>query len=247
MNIKIISLVGLVLIGGAFGWFLNEIEHPATADTSPLTATTSVVPASIDANDFVSMRPAITALPQETLSNKERDGLIFMREEEKLARDVYTVLFEKWGVQIFSNIAQSEQTHTEAVRTILTKYNIEDPVTDDSIGVFEDDSLATLYSSLTTQGSESLEDALTVGGIIEDLDIRDLQNQIALTDNADIKLVYENLLRGSRNHLRSFAAQLTARGSTYTPEYITQSEFETITNSPKETGSGNSNRGWGKN
>ncbi len=251
MNIKIISLLALLIVGGAMGWFLNGIqdtkEVPFETKTTPLepqelTAVTS-------ATDFVSIRPAIAALPEQTLSDEERSGLIFMREEEKLARDVYSVLYDKWGLQIFSNIAQSEQTHTEAVRTILTKYNIADPVTDDTIGVFVNSDLQKLYTDLTTRGSVSLEEALTVGALIEDLDIADLQKQIALTDNDDIKLVYENLMRGSRNHLRSFVSQLSSRGVTYTPQYITRSEFDTIIASEQETGSGGGNggRGWGKN
>ena len=56
-------------------------------------------------------------------------------------------------------------------------------------------------------------------------------------------------MRGSRNHLRSFVSQLTARSTTYTPQYISQSEFDTIIASAQETGSGGENgvRGWGKN
>ncbi len=251
MNIKIISLLGLLIVGGAMGWFLNGIQ-----DTKEVPIETKTTPSELQelavvtsASDFVSIRPAIASLPEQTLSDEERSGLVFMREEEKLARDVYSVLYDKWGVQIFSNIAQSEQTHTEAVRTILTKYNITDPVTDDTIGIFVNSDLQKLYTDLTAQGTISIEEALTVGAFIEDLDIADLQKQIAQTDNDDIKLVYENLMRGSRNHLRSFVSQLTNRGVTYEPKYITQSEFDTIIASPQETGSGGGSggRGWGKN
>ncbi len=251
MNIKIIGLLSLMVTAGTVGWFLNGIqdtrEVPIEIKATPSEPQEIAVVTS--ATDFVSVRPAVAALPDQTLSDEERSGLVFMREEEKLARDVYSVLYDKWGLQIFSNIAQSEQTHTEAVRTILTKYNITDPVTDDTIGVFVNTDLQKLYTDLTTRGSVSLEEALTVGALIEDLDIADLQKQITLTDNDDIKLVYENLMRGSRNHLRSFVSQLSSRGVTYTPQYITQSEFDTIIASEQETGSGGGNggRGWGKN
>ncbi|MFN3693095.1 MAG: DUF2202 domain-containing protein [Candidatus Paceibacteria bacterium] len=250
MNIKIISLLSLLITGGAMGWFLNGIQD--TKEVSIETKTTppeqQEVAVVANAADFVSIRPAVAALPEQTLSDEERSGLIFMREEEKLARDVYSVLYDKWELQFFSNIAQSEQTHTEAVRTILTKYNISDPVTDDTIGIFVNSDLQKLYADLTTRGLVSLEEALTVGAHIEDLDISDLQKQIALTDNDDIKLVYENLMRGSRNHLRAFTSQLTTRGETYTPKYITQSEFDTIIASEQETGSGRGNNGrsWGE-
>ena len=65
-----------------------------------------------NAADFVSVRPAITSLPEQTISEEERSGLIFMREEEKLARDVYSVLYDKWGMQIFSILLKvNRHTH----------------------------------------------------------------------------------------------------------------------------------------
>jgi hypothetical protein len=251
MNIKIFGIAGLLIIVGTVGWLLQGTDSPATAEVSKETKNTPVETQSLtvatNVADFVSVRPTVAVLPEQILSNEERDGLIFMREEEKLARDVYSVLYDKWGLQIFSNIAQSEQTHTEAVRTILVKYNITDPVKDDSIGVFTNNAFEVLYKDLTAQGLTSLEDALIVGARIEDLDIADLQKQIALTNNDDITLVYENLMRASRNHLRAFVSQLTSRGGTYVPQYITQSEFDTIIASMQETGSEGGGRGWGKN
>lgn len=210
------------------------------------------------AQDFVSMRPAISDLPSEPLSQEEIDSLLLMREEEKLARDVYQTLYEKWGLQIFTNIAQSEQTHAEAVRDLLEKYDIADPVADDTIGAFVNSDMQKLYTELVAKGEASEVAALTVGATIEDLDIKDLQDLIAKTDNQDIAMVYENLTRGSRNHLRSFTKQLTMRGETYIPQYISQADYDTILGSTRETGVGggeqnggsrgqhsSGNRGWG--
>lgn len=245
MATKILGLILVLTAGGAMGWMINNGDVGQIPKQQELT-NSQEVPHTTEAADFVSTRPEVASLPQEALSNQEREGLIFMREEEKLARDVYSTLYEKWGLQIFSNIAQSEQTHTEAVRNLLTKYDITDPVADDSVGVFVNSDLQKLYTELTARGNKSIEEALTVGALIEDLDIADLQKQLALTDNADIKLVYENLMRGSRNHLRSFVSQLTTRDSTYNPQYITEAEFDTIITSGRETGS-SGGRGWGKN
>jgi hypothetical protein len=249
MTIKIISLLGLVIIGGLMGWYVHGIggTEETVTETKNVMSGKQELPTVTNATDFVSIRPAIASLPEQTISDEERNGLILMREEEKLARDVYSVLYDTWGMQIFSNIAQSEQTHTEAVKTILTKYNITDPVTDDTIGVFVNNDLQKLYIDLIAQGTISAEEALIVGARIEDLDIADLQKLLSKTDNDDIKLVYENLMRGSRNHLRSFVSQLTSKGVTYTPNYITQSDFEAIMLSAQETGAGSGGRGWGKN
>jgi len=234
---KILSLlITTLFIGGFTGWFLNS-EQPQNnqqhTSTEPLVFEEDSLPV---AKDFVSLRPELNDLPIESLSEAELAGLLYMREEEKLARDVYLTLYDIWGLQIFSNIAQSEQTHTEAMRDLLVKYNVADPVTDNSVGVFTNQELQNLYNQLTTQGVISLEEALTVGVIIEELDIRDIQAEINQTDNADIVLVYENLLRGSRNHLRSFMSQLESQGGTYEPQYISITEFDQIKASDKETG-----------
>jgi len=178
----------------------------------------------------------VNALPLETLSADERSSLLYMREEEKLARDVYLFLYNQWGTLIFQNIANSEQVHMDAVLHLLNRYSITDPVGNNAPGVFNDVTLQALYMQLTTQGSLSRIEAMRVGATIEDLDIYDLKNALVKVDNQDITLVYNNLMKGSRNHLRSFYSNLLSLGGTYTAQYITQAEFDAIVNSPKETG-----------
>ena len=70
------------------------------------------------------------------LTDSEKYWLTYMREEEKLARDVYIFLYDKWGSQIFNNISVSEQTHMDAIKTLLDRYGIPDPVADKGPGVF---------------------------------------------------------------------------------------------------------------
>ncbi|MFN5310551.1 MAG: DUF2202 domain-containing protein [Candidatus Kapaibacterium sp.] len=179
----------------------------------------------------------INAYPKEPLSVDEISSLQWMREEEKLAHDVYIVLYSKWNVNIFTNIAYSEQIHTSAVLTLLNKYEISDPVGSNGVGVFSDTTLQNLYVQLVAQGNISVEEAFKVGATIEDLDIFDLNNRITKVDNQDIKFVYQNLMKGSRNHIRSFYSQIISYGGTYTARFISQSELEAIINSPKEMGS----------
>lgn len=250
---SIIALLVALSAGGIGGWSLGtQATLAPQTDIQQTVEHTEIIPV---AEDFLSLRPALANLPAETLSEAEENGLIFMREEEKLARDVYSTLYDAWGLKIFTNIAQSEQTHTEAIRDLLTKYKINDPVVDDTVGVFTNPELQTLYDSLVMRGEASLEEALIVGALIEELDIRDLQSEIDMSDNQDIDLVYENLLRGSRNHLRAFMKQLDKRDVEYDPQYISGSEFERIIASDQETGrqaqpTGGSNQGtrqgWGQ-
>jgi len=139
------------------------------------------------------------------LSQEEIDGLIHMRIEEKLARDVYTVFGNLYNYRVFQNISISEQNHMNAIKRLLVKYNIEDPIVSDEIGVFPDPQFQQLYDQYITQGNVSLREALLVGVSIEELDISDLENQLTnVVDNPDIVRVYQNLKAASENHLAAF-------------------------------------------
>lgn len=165
---------------------------------------------------------------QGELNEVDKEALIFMREEEKLAHDVYLVMYELWGIPIFQNISGSEQSHTEAVKTLLDSYNVPDPASDER-GVFTNSDLQVLYDNLVAQGSQSLSDALLVGAAIEEIDILDLQERLAQTSNADIENVFTNLLKGSSNHLRAFTSTLmTQTGETYQPQFMSIDAYQAI-------------------
>jgi rhodanese-related sulfurtransferase len=190
----------------------------------------------VDKSDMVDGQKLISNNVKSILSDKEIKGLVQMREEEKLARDVYTTLGSIWGMKIFSNIASSEQTHTDAVKTVLLKYDIKDPVIDDTVGVFVSKDMQDLYNKLVAQGEMSLLDALIVGATVEDLDIRDLEILKKETKNQDILIVYENLQKGSRNHIRAFVKNIEANGGTYKPQYISDAEYRSIISTTQEKG-----------
>jgi len=162
------------------------------------------------------------------LTAEEESELVYMREEEKLARDVYLTLAEQWQLPIFGNIAGAEQRHTDAVKRVLDLYEVSDPVVDDTVGVFVNTDLAALYTVLVEKGSISLIDALEVGATIEDVDLFDLDHMLAIAVNDHVKLVGYNLAKGSRNHLRAFMRALTAQGGSYEPQYISQEAFDAI-------------------
>lgn len=183
------------------------------------------------------LRQWINNFPNESLSEAEIAGILFMREEEKLAHDVYSTLFDKWGTQVFYNIANSEQTHAEAVLRLIEKYNLEDPVGNAGIGIFQNTILQQLYTDLVSDGLYSLENALKVGAAIEEIDILDLETQLeTIVDNQDITYVYENLMKGSRNHLRAFVRNMDMRGIDYQPQYMETDDFNEIINGDIENG-----------
>lgn len=186
-------------------------------------------------------------LPREDLSEAETASLLLMREEEKLARDVYLTLGQTHDLPVFVNIPRAEQRHMDRVGDLLAKYEIADPITDDSIGRFGNPQLQTLYDDLVTKGQTSVTAALQVGATIEDLDLFDLQQALAeVVDNADITQVYANLAKGSRNHMRAFSAQLAAHDATYEAQHISAEEYAAIVASDWERGPAGQGLGRGK-
>lgn len=172
---------------------------------------------------------------QSSLSQVEQTDLLFMREEEKVARDVYLKLYESWRLAVFSNIASAEQSHMDALLKLLRTYRLPDPAAGNAIGEFTNPALQSLYDTLLEKGQLSALDALQVGGIIEETDMRDLAGAIDRSDNVDIDTTYESLLCGSRNHLRAFAHNLESMtGQPYTALVLTQEEVDVILNSPME-------------
>ena len=175
-----------------------------------------------------------TTLSAATLTPEEIDSLAYMREEEKLAMDVYNALYATWGTPVFDSIALSESAHTTAVLTLINQYSLPDPAATNPPGVYLDASLQALHDQLVAQGMSSEVEALRVGALIEETDIKDIRERMALTDEAPILKVYDNLLCGSRNHLRSFDRNLQMRGVDYTPVVISEAEWDAIASSPME-------------
>lgn len=182
-------------------------------------------------------------MPAQDVNDTEKAALSYMREEEKLAHDVYRTLYQKWNLRVFNNISNSESRHTAAVQSLLNKYQLTDPVQDDGIGIFANTELSGLYGTLVAQGEKSLKDALLVGCTIEDLDIADLNERIKETDNDDIRCVFENLKKGSENHMRAFMNQLKQNGGAYQAQYISQQELDAILQASSGSGFGRGGRG----
>ena len=194
-------------------------------------------------------------VPGEQTTDEQSD-LLQLREEEKLARDVYLTLHDEWGTPIFEMISGSEQRHMDAVGGLLDAYQIADPITDDSVGVFQNSVLASLYDELVAKGRQSEVDALAVGATIEDLDIFDIRAMRENTENSMVIDVYDSLECGSSNHLRAFTSQLSALNADYEPQYLSATDTQAILAADHEScgdgagqgnGSGNGNGAGGNN
>lgn len=235
MKTKINQRMMLSLLVGSIFLFASCTQQDALKTSKSTFG--SVIQVASDGSTTVLTNNLLAAFtPTSSLTDQELSTLLKMKEEEKLARDVYTAFKLKWNQPIFSNIANAEQRHLDAVITLLKFYNQPDTLIADP-GVFSSTDMTQLYQNLVSTGDASLANAYKVGLQIEEMDIKDLTDALAAKPNANIVMTFENLLKGSRNHLRAFNKQYTALGLVYVPQYITQDEFNAIVQSAMEQGS----------
>lgn len=168
----------------------------------------------------------VTVVPAP-ITSEEAATLLWMREEEKLARDVYQALYARWAQLEFQRIANSEQRHFDVLGKQLLQFGIADSALPAS-GVFSQPDLQALFDQMIFAGSQGYVQALTVGASIEDVDIADLIAAIDGTTNPALKRTYGNLLEGSKNHLRAFVSLLRSLGADYTPVHIDPALFAAI-------------------
>ncbi len=199
-SIALISLTGCT----------SETE---TASPAPSTSASASQDAAANSSEPATT-PKVTTQPKAPVVDKgiatadaTAEQLVYLIEEEKLARDVYSKMFELWGSKVFGNILKSEESHQSQVLAIMATRDIADPRSSEE-GVFKDAELQKLYDELIAKGSKSAVDAYEVGVAIEVLDIDDLTKMLATAKDADVIAMMENLRRGSENHLRAFNNQL---------------------------------------
>lgn len=195
-------LAGVVLLGGvgAGAFAITASQVPAASTATARQSTDSEI--SERAEDSESAEIEAT----EALRSID-EMLVYLAEEEKLAHDVYQVLGDLWGGQIFTNIQSSELSHQNQVSNLLTTFGIPDPRLAE-VGVFTNPDLQAFYDQLIAQGSQSATEAYKVGVLIEETDIADLQESIASTQDATIIGVLEQLKAASENHLRAFSRKI---------------------------------------
>lgn len=218
------SITLLVGCGGSSAADANPIASHAGQASASTTNSTGI------ASGSVTLQPLTAA---------ETDTLLFVREEEKMARDVYLTLYDKWGQQVFENIAtRSEQQHMDTMKLLIDSLGLTDPVVSDAVGDFTNTTIDGLYGQLVARGFTSYADALATGAFIEEFDINDLQEAIDETMDGTSQLAviqaYTNLMCGSRNHLRSFVNLIELTGVDYQAQVLPQSEVDLIMNTAAE-------------
>lgn len=176
-------------------------------------------------------------LPMEPAGRRERSDLRFIREQEKLTRDVHLSLYERWRHRAFRKAAFRERSHINWTLVLLQKYGLGDPAANLGVGVFTRADLQELYHDLTQLGAHSFGSGLTVAAALEEMNIYTFRMRaLRRTQNQDMRTLYQNLMRGARNNLRVFHRLMTQRGIEYEPAHLSVATYLEIVNSPRERG-----------
>lgn len=178
-----------------------------------------------------------------SLTRVQQEQLFRMREEEKLAHDVYVALGKSSGLQVFNNISKAESMHMRAIERLLSRSTSMPALPSLPPGTFSVPEIQLLYTDLVAAGNASPIAALSIGVKIEEMDIRDLQLLLSQNPPQQVAKVLQNLQRASGNHLRAFMGELNRLGGTYTPEFLDQQAFDNILNSSSVRGSSQFNSG----
>ncbi|MGW4064200.1 DUF2202 domain-containing protein [Amycolatopsis sp. NPDC004747] len=142
--------------------------------------------------------------PSGILSEAQRTALAANAEEEKLAHDLYTAFDARYDTVVFDRIAAAETAHLNAVRTLMSRYQVTDPTAGQAQGRFATPAVQATYDRLLAQGSASEAAALQVGRTVETTDITDLRKALDGLTAPDVQRVYRHLLMASQHHLAAF-------------------------------------------
>jgi hypothetical protein len=227
-------LGGVVVIAGLAAYLYQCESDPADMQEMETLAT------QVNATENAVLTPLCACLndyPVEKVSLVERNALIFMREEEKLSRDLAMQLDNNWKLRVFENIQKAEQHHMDAIACLMTKYQIPDPVGANPPGTFTNRELQQMYKTMLKEGLQSKQSALLVAAQMEDHDILNVNTLRATVNNEDILKVMDEINKGSRNHLRAYVRNLERyQKVVYRPTYISPEMYQQIINGPWEPG-----------
>ncbi len=134
-------------------------------------------------------------------------GLQFAREEERMARDLYQALADKYdGALPFSRITLSEQRHFDAVGALLDRYDVADPADGRKAGSYADATLQNLYDGWLADGRSRSTRPTTSAWPWRSATSPTSRARSSRASRADVTQVFTALLNGSQHHLAAFEA-----------------------------------------
>lgn len=177
---------------GGYGGYGLETEDdclPVYGDESAYPAYT---PTTADLTLSVSGYGSAGAAADTNLSLA--DMLTYAIQDEYAARAEYEAILDSYGtVRPFSNILRAEETHIDTLLPLFTEYGITAPADEGAARAALPDNLTSAYQ--TGVNAEVTNIAMYEQFLEQDLP-------------ADVRVVFESLMRASENHLRAFQNRL---------------------------------------
>jgi len=189
-------------------------------------------PATPTGDPFEDIEPDQVDLDRATKTNEpptadEKASVLYAREQQKLARDLYQVLGAKWSAVILQSTAHAEQKHMDTVKSLIDGLKLTDPA-QPAAGQFTDPMFQKLYGQLLDRGSVSLVEALRAAAYMEEMEIRDTRGFVEDANRLDIIRGLGSITTGEPTHLRVFVAELKKQGVDYQPQLLSQSDYDRI-------------------
>lgn len=168
------------------------------------------------------------------LDFNEQTHLVFICEEEKLARDVYHLFDRRFpDLGVFAELEAGKESSRCAVEKLLRQYRVSIPRVNENVGVFSWGIYGRYFTEkflvVSNQGSMNPLSALYAGAFLEELNILDIEQcpkvivdidngikdaascGMQYTDNPAIRAAYDELLAESRRHLRILVNNIEQR------------------------------------
>lgn len=161
-----------------------------------------------------------------------------MYEEEKMSYDLYTEYYNRWGLEVFNNVRESELIHTQRISELIEKHCVsqEKFVYNNLPGVYNNKEVQKLYDEYTVKGCISDISALMTAALMEETDIYELRSRMSLFTDDYVIRVLTQLEKASQNHLIAFVKDLKKSGVEYTPKVLSKKDYDSIINFNKEKG-----------
>ena len=142
-------------------------------------------------------------IPLSDLTDAQKEKIISIAQELKLAQNLYSKIYKQWELKIFRNISKAKSHQIKVIKFLADRYNLELPPTfkDET---FEDSSLQEKLDDLLNQALSSEQNALEVAISTEENSIEDLNQTLHSDLPKDLELTYAHLLKADQRHLYIF-------------------------------------------
>lgn len=178
----------------------------------------------------------LDSMPFARLSAAEQRAMAQVRKFELMAYDVCMTFNNPNRQELFDDVAPNENRQANLALALFTRYSINDPCPNHSLGVFTDTAYQNLYNRLVYLSQNTYLNALLKGAMLEELEISRLNDLSNNVDQRDLAWAFNHMEKQSRNNLRMFYNEIIARGGSYSPHYLTWQYFNRIVTTGPETG-----------